>query len=91
MWVLYGSVPGYTYHVTHRRYNGSYLFRFALDRDVSQKMLRDRLRKYPVSEVGERIPNRMKVVVESMGDVVEQEFWEDGELKLASSGTELLR
>ena len=42
-------LPGYTYHVTHRCHDGAFLLKFALDRDKYRKMLRERLRLFPVS------------------------------------------
>lgn len=42
-------LPGFTYHITHRCHNRSFLLRFALDRDVYRKMLRERLQAFPVS------------------------------------------
>ena len=42
-------LPGFTYHVTHRCHDRSFLFRFARDRDVYRKMLRERLSRFPIS------------------------------------------
>jgi putative transposase len=42
-------LPGFTYHVTHRCHNQSFLFRFALDRNAYRKMLRERLKCFPIS------------------------------------------
>jgi putative transposase len=42
-------LPGFTYHVTHRCHDGSFLFRFALDRNAYRKMLRERLQSFPIS------------------------------------------
>jgi putative transposase len=42
-------LPGFTYHVTHRCHNQSFLFRFALDRNAYRKMLRERLQSFPIS------------------------------------------
>ena len=42
-------LEGHTYHVTHRCHDRKFLFQFALDRTAYQKMLRERLAKYPVS------------------------------------------
>jgi putative transposase len=42
-------LPGYTYHVTHRCHDRSFLLKFALDRDAYRKMLRERLQLFPVS------------------------------------------
>lgn len=42
-------LPGYTYHLTHRCHNGSWLLRFAQDRTEYCKRLRISVREYGVS------------------------------------------
>ena len=40
--------PGRTYHITHRCHNRSFLFRFAIDRQVYRTMMRERLPHYGI-------------------------------------------
>ena len=42
-------LPGYTYHLTHRCHNRSFLFRFARDRTEYRKRLRECVRQFGVS------------------------------------------
>ena len=46
------TIPGVAYHVTHRCHDRSFLLRFAKDRAIYRKMLRERLRTFPVSLLG---------------------------------------
>jgi putative transposase len=46
------ALPGVAYHVTHRCHNRSFLLRFAIDRAKYRKMLRERLKEFPVSLLG---------------------------------------
>lgn len=43
------TVPGQTYHITHRCHNRDFLLRFKKDRDAYRRMLRERLQEHPIA------------------------------------------
>ena len=45
-------IPGQIYHVTHRCHDHEFLLKFARDRDLYRAMLRERLKRFPISLLG---------------------------------------
>lgn len=45
-------MPGQIYHITHRCHGRAFLLKFARDRDTYRFMLRERLKRFPISVLG---------------------------------------